>query len=490
MEVGIDLGTTNSTIGFLRADGGRAIFPPIPSLGAWRNGEVVFGAEARDLLRESKETVFPVRNLKLMLGIERDLRFGQTNVPVEDLTAELIRHLMAIANSGASGIIESAVISTPINVSAGHREALRKSAYAAGINNVRLVYEPTAALIGAQRFAPFSTSNLVLVVDWGGGTLDLAAVRTDGTFYEELAIGGDIESLGGSRMDLELTNTLLSGNSELKHKLSDRHGDIERLRDEVESLKLEILSSLDGPDGADEERWVEWLERSIALSPRLVFTLIEDYADRASQRISETLMKAGIKTSAISHILFAGGVAQAPEVQRRICRDFPDASVISSVSGSAAPLRHQELTGAGCTEITSRKMTVELGVDVGVRESDDTICVLLPKGLPIELDTFRKAEFLVTDPEAPEAVLELGLFRGVDSMAEKVGTRSHCFEPLHQEFLPRSGSARNRATLDELELHIGVDRNFSVSFYARLRLSSAVVNGNVTGIPMMLRFEK
>jgi hypothetical protein len=69
----------------------------------------------------------------------------------------------------------------------------------------------------------------------------------------------------------------------------------------------------------------------------------------------------------------------------------------------------RRLTGAGCVQITARQVLPELARGFGVRQSDGSVCVLLPAGFPIVINTFRKADFLVVDMEAHEAIFDLGL---------------------------------------------------------------------------------
>ena len=60
MKVGIDFGTTNCTIGNLLDEGRRSI-QGIPSIGAWKNGKIVFGYDARELLRSEDTDIYPQR---------------------------------------------------------------------------------------------------------------------------------------------------------------------------------------------------------------------------------------------------------------------------------------------------------------------------------------------------------------------------------------------------------------------------------------------
>ncbi len=179
---------------------------PIPSIAAWSNGTLVFGNEARKLIRSQRTDIYPIRDLKLLLGGNERITVGRGTLDPEDVAAELLRFLIGRVGGGE---VESAVIGTPVRVSIHQRQATRRAAAKAGILEVSFVYEPTAALIGAQRFTNADARGMTLVIDWGGGTLDIAAIRTDGTRYEEIAVGGDIKALGGTKIDEEITARLL-----------------------------------------------------------------------------------------------------------------------------------------------------------------------------------------------------------------------------------------------------------------------------------------
>ena len=125
MKLGIDLGTTNCTIGRIRSDGRRSIQGPIPSIGAYKNEKLAFGDEARRLLQSGDLAVHPVRDLKLSLGM-RDVRIGPDSYSATELATKLIVDL--VQRFGDAEEIEEAIIGTPVRVSREHRIALRKAA--------------------------------------------------------------------------------------------------------------------------------------------------------------------------------------------------------------------------------------------------------------------------------------------------------------------------------------------------------------------------
>lgn len=490
MKVGIDFGTTNCTIGNLRRDGKRSVSMPVPSRGAWKNGKVVFGHEARDWLSSSDRDVFPIRDLKLQLGMNEVVEFGQTRVPVTELAAGLFRHLIEIQAPG--GNVQSAVIATPVHVGLEHRQALRRAAEKAGITEVQLVYEPTAALIGAQRFELLERDGLFLVVDWGGGTLDIAVIRTDGIAYEELAVGGDVSVLGGSKIDSAIAAKLLDADADLRRAVNGVPGGLERFRNEIEYLKLEVLDSLEGREGSPAEHSPLWLDRIITLNPELVYAVLTEFAERATESILGKLRGSEIGVEEIHHVLFAGGVCQTPEARDRIMSEFPNARQVLQVAGSSVPLRPQELTGSGCTEITARKLHVELAENIGIRQADDSVCVLLEKGLPVSLNSYRRAEFIVTDPAAPEAIIDVGLIKTGVGEQDLMGWHGGKFYSLHQLFIPagRYTTGQQQPVLEWLDVAIGVEDNLAVSLCVKAKMAMRERQHFITGIPLTLRFDQ
>jgi molecular chaperone DnaK (HSP70) len=487
MKLGIDFGTTTCTIGRLRLDGEQTVMEPIPSIAAWSNGTLVFGNEARKLIRSQRTDIYPIRDLKLMLGGEERIAVGRGTIDPEDVAAELLRFLVQRVGGGE---VDSAVIGTPVRVSMGQRQSTRRAAAKAGISDVSFVYEPTAALIGAQRFASADARGMTLVIDWGGGTLDIAAIRTDGTRYEEIAVGGDIKALGGTKIDEEITSRLLQRDHDLRVKVAMVPEGMQRLKDEVEELKLLILELLDGPDAPAEQISPLWLPRTvISLEPQLVYTVLAEFAERAAIMIGSKLSAAGIDSQEITDVLFAGGVSQAPEIQKRVMRDYPNARQRSTVAGTSVALRPQELTGAGCVQITARQVLPELARGFGVRQSDGSVCVLLPAGFPIAMNTFRKADFLVVDLDANEAIFDLGLMNSAPGSIA-LSEAADSFESLMQLFVP-AGVQPPRTREPEPErvvLCVGIDRDLAVTISASAEMARSTVTTHQSGIPLILRF--
>ena len=212
---------------------------------AWKNGNVAFFSDARTLLKSEDSALHVIRDLKMKLG-ESDFSIGRSHISSEELSSELIEQLVRKA---VPEDVELAVLSTPIKFSRERRLALIKAAELAGLENVRLVYEPTAALIGALEETN-QPDGVSLIVDWGGGTLDIAVVEKKQSSYRELSVGGDARSLGGSEIDRRLAADLIASDPVLEKLISSNEAHIDRFLEEVEEAKEELLEN---PFGASDD---------------------------------------------------------------------------------------------------------------------------------------------------------------------------------------------------------------------------------------------
>lgn len=481
MKVGIDFGTTTSTIARVTHDGRIDTQGPIPSLAAWKNGEWSFGESAERLLASDDRTAYPVRDLKLFLG-KQNIRVGPNQLDTEVAVAGLLRHL-ATRIAGKEEI-EEAVIGTPVNVDLEHRSALIRSASAAGFRSVRLVYEPTSALIGAVEPSALDARSLVLVIDWGGGTLDMAVVRKDGNLIREIEVDGDVRDLGGSRMDDEIVREVLERHPELRKKVDAVDGGFDRLKYEIEGAKRDILSEGNEDEQAEPYPIPSlWLREEVLVRPADVFKVIRRMAARGREKISRFLANARIAPSEITHILFAGGVCNSPIVQEAIGADFRSARSISTRQ------QPQLLTGYGCARLLKSGFSVQLSAAFGVRQSDQTFCEMLPAGHDIAIGTYRIAEFMVTDVLAPEAVFDLGIRRQMNGESPMMSSSSDSFRAMDQLFVraqDRPGENKGNGG-DLVRLYCGIDSTLAITVYGESNLTGHSARKSVSGIPLCIR---
>lgn len=201
--IGIDLGTTNSLVSVYR-NGRPELLPNelgqymTPScVGVLEDGSVVVGAVAKErLITHPAETA---SSFKTWMGTEKTFSLGGKSFLPHELSALVLRKLAQSAQAALGERIEEAVISVPAYFNDNQRCATRLAAQLAGLPVKRLINEPSAAALFHSRATPQEERRL-LIVDFGGGTLDVSVVDYFANMVEIVAIAGN-NRLGGNDID-------------------------------------------------------------------------------------------------------------------------------------------------------------------------------------------------------------------------------------------------------------------------------------------------
>jgi molecular chaperone DnaK len=185
---------------------------PHPSVVRYEGEETIVGREARRALEEVGLGVYgnTVRSPKFLLGQAVVSVGGVDRSPI-DIVADVIRHVRSESRRSVRrddlGDLDRAVVTIPVNMNGPRRAALREAFAREGITVAQFVHEPLAALYGHLRGAADPESEIrglmrrnVLVVDWGGGTLDLTLCRIEPGRILQLRNGGT-DKVGGDRFD-------------------------------------------------------------------------------------------------------------------------------------------------------------------------------------------------------------------------------------------------------------------------------------------------
>ena len=189
--LGIDFGTSNSTIGVSGADGanlvpledGRSTLPSAIFF-PFSNGEASFGRAAIDAYVEGEHGRL-MRALKSILGtslIHEKTRIGRHSLSFVDILGAFFAFLKTRAEVHLGHSVDRAVLGRPVRfvddddaADAAAESALEAIARASGFREVAFQYEPIAAALDyEQRVA---REEIVLIVDIGGGTSDFSIVR-------------------------------------------------------------------------------------------------------------------------------------------------------------------------------------------------------------------------------------------------------------------------------------------------------------------------
>jgi molecular chaperone HscA len=243
--VGIDLGTTNSLVAHVRADGkpeclrvdegGSKLLPSVvyysddPSCAG-----VVVGAQARregaqhpqDVIASVKRFMGKgpkdVETKKLGTyrfaestststssehgGVVRFIAGGREVTPVE-VSSEVLKKLKLRAEAFFGEQVDRAVITVPAYFDDAQRQATKDAGRLAGLEVLRLLNEPTAAALayGLDK----GSQGIFAVYDLGGGTFDISILQLVEGVFQVKSTGGD-SALGGDDFDRAIASAMLA----------------------------------------------------------------------------------------------------------------------------------------------------------------------------------------------------------------------------------------------------------------------------------------
>src|SRR5213594_2475517 len=196
--VGIDLGTTNSLIAYMKGKTPTVIPGPdgrtlVPSIVAYTPSGFLTGDAAKEqLVRNPEQTVYSVKRFmgKGLADITQELRYfpfklteqngvirlqiGNQSLTPPEISAMVLKALKARAEAFFGEEIRKAVITVPAYFNDSQRQATKDAGKIAGLEVVRIVNEPTAASLayGLQK----RTQGLIAVYDMGGDAFDRTLV--------------------------------------------------------------------------------------------------------------------------------------------------------------------------------------------------------------------------------------------------------------------------------------------------------------------------
>lgn len=305
--IGIDLGTTNSLACVYR-DGKAELIPnelgdykTSSAVSVLEDGSILVGAAAKERLISHPEST--AASFKIWMGTEKILTLGNRRFKPEELSALVLRQLMEDVRRYLNEPVEEAVISVPAYFNDDQRCATKLAAQLAGLKVKRLINEPSAAAL-CHRYTTGSGDGQIMIVDFGGGTLDVSIVDCFENIIEIVAIAGD-NRLGGDDIDRAIAAYFCKQNG-----LEEDHLEpslLASLYRQAETAKIALSSTTVAAISIqkNEEQY------SLLLTRDLLRTLCEPVFQKVRTVIGRA-MKDRERTGRIDDVILVGGSSQLP----------------------------------------------------------------------------------------------------------------------------------------------------------------------------------
>ena len=349
---GIDLGTGNSCVAVIEngkatvianAEGSRTT----PSVVFIKGNERKIGGSAkRGMIMNPKNTVSFIKrfmgaeytdaDVQKMLTMVTYEVVNKNNKPyikidnkeysAEEISSYILADLAKVASDYYGEEVKKVVITVPAWFNDVQRKATQLAGELAGLEVLRIINEPTAAILAAGMDKE-DKERIVLVNDLGCGTEDVSICEVSQGMVEVLASDGDV-FLGGQNYDNEIVNWLAEEFMK-DHPGTDLRKDpmaYARLVEAAEKAKCELSTSTQAEINLPYITVIDSVPQMLVMTlTRAKFESMTKYlTDKVIAIAKRALEKAGKTNADITDILLVGGSSRMPQVQEALKNTFGD----------------------------------------------------------------------------------------------------------------------------------------------------------------------
>ncbi|CAC5415252.1 unnamed protein product [Mytilus coruscus] len=427
---------------------------------------------------------FYFRRFKMMLhgslGIKRDVKVktfdSQKELPAMKIFSVAIKylkdHLMETLNKRNTGVRRDDiqwVLTVPAIWNDPAKQFMREAAEKAGIDDLIISLEPEAASLfckympiekGTDDFKTFQPGNKYIVLDCGGGTVDITVhqVQQDKTLKELFKASGG--AWGGTQVDEAFKQLIIKivGSPVYLNFCEKNAADFVDMFREFELKKrgfsgegnkqitIKIPVSLQETFEEDTGETIQEVLGQTSLSGKLKWAgdklrissiLFATFFDKATTNIIEHLKKLlkEPEVEGTTNIIMVGGFSESPLIQKKVKEEFPKMHVLIPAEAGLSVLKGAVIFGHLPKTISSRKAKYTYGLATmtkfikGKHREDkketignqvkckDIFSIHVEKGQTLELDEAQSdRSYNPVDPEQKEIIFQFYISDSEDPM--------------------------------------------------------------------------
>lgn len=401
--IGIDLGSTLSEVAVI--ENGKATVVAnedgsytTPSVVSFIEGDRKVGAAAkRQQIVNPKNTIYLIKRFMGKSYAESDdaikhvqydvvndngkaaVSIDGRNFSPEEVSSYILTKMKKIAEDYLGQEVKDAVITVPAFFNDAARQATKTAGEIAGLNVLRVIAEPTAAILSSN--IDMQKGGKYMVVDFGGSTLDNSVADISDGVVEILSTNGDVY-LGGSDIDKLLADYVVSEFKKANDvDLTTDAQAMSRVLEAVEKAKIELSNSpkseLNIPYITMKDNAPIHLATEItkAKFEQLITPIVDKLIDCAKKAVE----LAKIQKSELDGILLIGGSCRIPMIQEALTKEFGVKLLKSSnmdlaVAEGAAIQANNIVGGEGSTDIL---LIDVLPISVGINTAGNIFTKLI-----------------------------------------------------------------------------------------------------------------
>lgn len=381
--IGIDFGTTKTMVASYDASKksakpltfGRGKFEKPTSMYATSTGDLLFGDDADD----EGITDLPnhIRRFKMKLGKPGLAHMGRKSGTAQQLTTEFLGSLRnQLENQVLHTAVDRVILTVPAMFGPAQRHDLTEAARQAGFSQVELLEEPVAAGIAyCDHQSDLSKELRFIVVDWGGGTFDVAHLEKSAggeiKVHEDFIVG--LDDIGGEAFDDELWGIASSaldsaGRGTLDSQSREHWGryrrDLSRAKETLSS-QTSVSMTFTLADGSPAKITLNRADFNNIISPMI---------HKAASFVSQLIKRAHNAGCPPEFILLAGGTSRIPLIGEELeritgvkCRQWSDGREAIALG---AAIRANQLWGARMSDGATKKTNSQPPTNLSKEENE------------------------------------------------------------------------------------------------------------------------
>ena len=353
--IGIDLGTGNSCVAVM--EGGKATVIA-NSEGSRTTPSVIYidgdtrevgGSAKRRMTMNPKNTISFIKRFmgsnytdtdvqKMLKQVSYDvvnkggkpyIKINDREYSPEEISSYTLAKMKKTAEEYYGSEVKKAIITVPAWFNDAQRQATKLAGELAGLDVLRIINEPTAAILSSNIKLGENEDKNIAVFDFGCGTVDISVANltmVDGQLLVEIKASYGNVFLGGQNYDNAIVEWL---NDEFKkeHAGIDLKKDpmaYSRLVEAAEKAKCELSSTITTDISLPYITVVDNVPQhlNITLSRAKFEQLTADITAEAIECTKKAIEKAGLTKNDLSEILLVGGSTRMVSVQEALTKEF------------------------------------------------------------------------------------------------------------------------------------------------------------------------
>jgi len=397
---GIDLGTTNTVISYFKEGTSKiltdGVFKLIPS-------KVYFSPENKiycgNYIPTGSKDI--INSFKIEIGNDISYTRNDKIYKLSDILNIFINHIKSLINKKFNNLTKlQTVITVPSNFSDTQREIIRTAFINNEFDIIRIVNEPSAAALayGLNQ----EGEKKIMVIDTGGGTMDITILQKDDNFFEVVHSIG-LNDLGGNNFTQVIVNDIIKKNPNIKDNDTIFYS-AQRMKEKLsylENFQVNLKPQL-GFDSFYELTEKEFNKLSNKLLSRideLISDLLKQYTD-------------------IEYFVLVGGSSKMKILKEKIydiTRKKPWSHPnLESVVSEGASLYAAIITGLYKPHENVLLVDI-LPLSLGVATVDGNFSIIVPKNTPLPV---KRSQKYTTDSPG-DSTVKIKIYQGERKIADK-----------------------------------------------------------------------